>query len=130
MTIIVNVLHGADKGMNAALKKQCQDFCKKVKLSASSTDAERGQVNQNAVDMLADAYPHHNVMLVHPLHKKQFDGDYTQIELQVDPRFGSFQVYVFKSGKFTLQGDGGYINWCFKGNYTRNDKNVTFKQRG
>ncbi|OQV05469.1 hypothetical protein CLAIMM_10202 [Cladophialophora immunda] len=45
------------------------------------------------------------------------------------PNSGSvltYSCYVFDSGPFVLQGDGGYLNWCFAGNFIRNGNNVNF----
>jgi hypothetical protein len=41
-----------------------------------------------------------------------------------------YGVYVFCSGEFILKGDGGYINWGFRGSYKRNDNKVTFFSLG
>ncbi|MFF1921045.1 hypothetical protein ACFVW8_10800 [Streptomyces sp. NPDC058221] len=37
-----------------------------------------------------------------------------------------FDVYVFDKGKFSNDGDGGYINWAYYGDATRDDKVATF----
>ena len=42
-----------------------------------------------------------------------------------------FGVWVFESGTFVNQGDGGYINWCFGGSFKRsgqNNQTVTFSK--
>jgi len=43
--------------------------------------------------------------------------------------FAIYHVYVFKSGTFINEGDGGYINWAFtsKHCYDRKDKELHFK---
>ncbi|MCY9402193.1 stress response protein YvgO, partial [Bacillus haynesii] len=33
-----------------------------------------------------------------------------------------------ESGQFTNQGDGGWINWAFKGWFDRNGQNVTVRK--
>ncbi|KAI9656801.1 MAG: hypothetical protein M1821_003440 [Bathelium mastoideum] len=38
-----------------------------------------------------------------------------------------YESTVFKRGYFIRLGDGGYINWCFQGNYDRNANAVQFK---
>jgi hypothetical protein len=40
-----------------------------------------------------------------------------------------YVVFIFKSGTFVNQGDGGFINWAFQGNWKRSgnqNKTVTF----
>lgn len=38
----------------------------------------------------------------------------------------TFGIWVFESGAFTNQGDGGWINWAFKGRFERNGNHVKF----
>jgi hypothetical protein len=38
-----------------------------------------------------------------------------------------YETVVFRSGHLTRLGDGGYINWCFEGNFERMDNFVVFK---
>jgi hypothetical protein len=37
-----------------------------------------------------------------------------------------YEVCVFQKGTMTLLGDGGYINWCFEGNFNRMENHVEF----
>jgi len=39
-----------------------------------------------------------------------------------------FGIWIFESGTFVNQGDGGYINWAFQGWFDRNGNSVTFYQ--
>lgn len=39
-----------------------------------------------------------------------------------------FDVYVFDKGKFSNDGDGGYTNWAYYGDATRDGSEATFKQ--
>ncbi|MFJ7258090.1 hypothetical protein ACIQWV_37480 [Streptomyces sp. NPDC098085] len=41
---------------------------------------------------------------------------------------GVFDIYVFDKGKFSNDGDGGYINWAFYGDFTRDGSEVAFEQ--
>lgn len=40
-----------------------------------------------------------------------------------------YKVFVFRSGKFRNKGDGGFINWCFQGNFRRDGGLITFSKR-
>lgn len=37
-----------------------------------------------------------------------------------------YEIVVFESGYLVNLGDGGYINWCFEGNFDRSGETVTF----
>ncbi|MEU0523795.1 hypothetical protein [Streptomyces niveus] len=39
-----------------------------------------------------------------------------------------FDVYVFDKGTFSNDGDGGYTNWAFYGDFTRDGMQATFEQ--
>ncbi|MEW1722828.1 stress protein [Streptomyces sp. NPDC093109] len=39
-----------------------------------------------------------------------------------------YGLWIFESGEFTNTGDGGWINWGFRGWFDRNDKHVKFKR--
>jgi hypothetical protein len=55
-------------------------------------------------------------------YRKTFDGGLLG---QID-----YGIWVFRSaGVFKNKGDGGYINWAFYGDTTRNGGTVTFKAR-
>jgi hypothetical protein len=41
-----------------------------------------------------------------------------------------YETVVFRNGHLTRLGDGGYINWCFEGNFDRMDNFVVFKSIG
>ncbi|MDM5152688.1 stress protein [Bacillus sp. DX1.1] len=38
----------------------------------------------------------------------------------------TFGIWVFEDGEFTNQGDGGWINWAFRGWFDRNGSHVKF----
>ncbi|WP_420079097.1 stress protein [Streptomyces sp. JL4002] len=41
---------------------------------------------------------------------------------------GTYRVLVFESGEFTNHGDGGWINWAFRGWFDRDGGHVTFRR--
>lgn len=43
--------------------------------------------------------------------------------------YPKFRVVVFESGEITNNGDGGYINWAFRGDFERDDMTVTFNKK-
>ena len=40
----------------------------------------------------------------------------------------TFGICAFEEGTFVNEGDGGYINWAFRGRFDRNDKHVAFRK--
>lgn len=42
--------------------------------------------------------------------------------------YGSYRILVFESGTFTNHGDGGYINWAYRGWLTRDGMTVHFRK--
>ena len=40
----------------------------------------------------------------------------------------TYDVHVFRKGTLVNLGDGGYINWCFSGNYDRTGMSVRFSE--
>jgi hypothetical protein len=73
----------------------------------------------NMVDSLYASAPTANIMVCHDC---SFDLDsgalFTHYELDISAGLGFTQGYdiaVFDSGTVQLNGDGGYINWCYSG---------------
>lgn len=58
-----------------------------------------------------------NYVICHTKHDKKFDGkegpdwshQHREFDVQVGGTIG-YEIYAFKAGSFTLQGDGGYLN--------------------
>lgn len=48
---------------------------------------------------------------------------HVEVPLDTVPRTQGYECYLFTSGTFELQGDGGFENWAFDGNYTRDPSN-------
>ena len=46
------------------------------------------------------------------------------------PEIIHFNVFVFRKRFLIRVGDGGYLNWCFEGNFDRSDNQVVFEEIG
>jgi hypothetical protein len=75
-------------------------------------------------DIDHSAHPGWNCVVVHTKHDTKFDGkqgaDYAHEHKEIKMKFpaGStigFEIYTFRSGTFTLKGDGGYQNVSLPG---------------
>ncbi|MEU4359889.1 stress protein [Streptomyces virginiae] len=97
-------------------------------LRAIKTD-DRGTFVQEAVDKAFKAAGgRHNVMLFNlsQNYNDQFQG--TRVYANVQWGNIHYGLWIFESGQFTNQGDGGWINWGFVGWYERNGGHVKFNR--
>ncbi|MEV6683311.1 stress protein [Streptomyces erythrochromogenes] len=89
----------------------------------------RGTFVQEAIDKAFKAAgSRHNVMLFNlsQNYNDQFQG--TRVYANVQWGNIHYGLWVFESGQFTNQGDGGWINWGFVGWYERNGGHVKFNR--
>ncbi|MCJ1438130.1 hypothetical protein MMC27_007517 [Xylographa pallens] len=87
------------------------------------------QFTQNMCDQLRAAFPSKNIMIVHPSYTANFvNAQQAHVECPITwPRTQGYTCIGFDSGSFQLQGDGGFENYCYNGNYTNNGNgSVTF----
>jgi hypothetical protein len=107
-----------------------QRFTAIGQLGAKEHDIESA-FTQSMVAKLTRQYP--DIIIYHD-QDSQFNGvngiNSVHIHVECSLDFFSwtqgYEVQVFDSGTFTAVGDGGYLNWCFGGNYERNGNTVTF----
>ncbi|MFI5618640.1 stress protein [Streptomyces sp. NPDC051567] len=92
---------------------------------------ERGQNREGYVKSLMEggfyeAGQRYNVMVINDSvsHSTNLHG--VVYDARVSGIHGKYRVLVFESGTFTNHGDGGWINWAFRGWFDRNGGNVTF----
>ena len=59
-------------------------------------------------------------------HKQSFRG----VRFYSNARYGNliYGIWVFESGTFVNKGDGGYLNWAFRGQFKRNGGRVRFRK--
>ncbi|GAA1774233.1 MULTISPECIES: hypothetical protein [Streptomonospora] len=98
------------------------------------TAIERNQNRSGYVKSLMegafyDAGQSYNVMVVKADHPYSFDLDNIVYDGTVHASgYPAFRVLVFDSGRFTNEGDGGYINWAFRGWFDRSGMTVDFRK--
>lgn len=77
-----------------------------------------------------------NVLMYNALSGRVPHAEFHGIRTRYVVYYGSFhripyRVVVFRSGTFIRQGDGGFINWRFRGSFRRSgSRSVTFFRRG
>ncbi|GAA1555393.1 MULTISPECIES: stress protein [Streptomyces] len=90
---------------------------------------DRGSFVQQAVDKAFDAAGgRHNVMLFNLSHN--YDDRFSGTRVYANVQWGNvhYGLWIFESGQFTNQGDGGWINWGFRGWFDRDGGHVNFRR--
>ena len=91
----------------------------------------REKFTNDSVDRLAQEFPDYNVLLVHTAHHFE-SGEHVHKHVEFYTGAGNsygYEVYLMRKGQktvFILDGDGGFINWCFTGSYTKDGHRVEF----
>jgi hypothetical protein len=91
----------------------------------------REKFTNDSVDRLAQEFPDYNVLLVHTAHHFE-SGEHVHKHVEFYTGAGNsygYEVYLMRKGQktvFILDGDGGFINWCFTGSYNRDGHRVEF----
>ncbi|MCJ1328675.1 hypothetical protein MMC10_005352 [Thelotrema lepadinum] len=87
---------------------------------------------QQQLGEVSSKNPGKNIMIVYVKHdaSKLVNSQMSQIECDCPASKSklSYSCYIFDSGPFQLQGDGGYLNWAFTGNFVRDKNKVTFSK--
>ncbi|MFD7078955.1 hypothetical protein [Streptomyces sp. NPDC059918] len=89
----------------------------------------RGGFVQEAVDKAFKAAgSRHNVMLFNLSHN--YNDKFRGTKVYANVQWGNihYGLWIFESGEFTNEGDGGWINWGFVGWYERNGGHVKFNR--
>lgn len=83
---------------------------------------------RNTAFFKADAKYNVMVFNLSQAHRDRFQG----VKLYASATYGDivYGIWVFESGTFYNDGDGGYINWAFRGWFDRDGGEVRFRERG
>lgn len=73
-----------------------------------------------------EAGGNYNVMVFNL--SQDYEERFTGVQLYGSATYGDvvYGIWVFEEGEFTKKGDGGWINWAFKGFFDRNGDYVKF----
>ncbi|TFK34169.1 hypothetical protein BDQ12DRAFT_738343 [Crucibulum laeve] len=110
-----------------------------VKLITGRIQADkdaRSKFTVQVVGEFAKKYPNYNIVVCHTDHTKQFNGaegkDWGHKHQEFGVGFGKtvgYEIYWFKGGWFQRKGDGGYLNWAYRGKVLKTEdggKRITF----
>ncbi|MGW7414406.1 stress protein [Streptomyces sp. NPDC054863] len=70
----------------------------------------------------------YNVMVINNSNRHSTNLRGVVYDAKVSGIHGTYRVLVFESGDFANHGDGGWINWAFRGWFDRDGGNVTFRR--
>jgi hypothetical protein len=105
-----------------------------LNIDAHEHQAEE-KFTQDSVEALRKEYPNYNVLLCHSAFKQNFtQSTHQHYEFPLTPpRTQGYEVFIFKAGEFWLQGDGGFLNWAYDGNFVvdpNDGKHIIFSDPG
>ncbi|MFF9654095.1 hypothetical protein [Streptomyces sp. NPDC014622] len=121
-------------GITVDVTKSVVDISKRL-YNIISQAIERKQNRSGYVKSLMegsfyDAGQRYNVMVIKADHRYTANLKHIVYDAKVKGGgYPTFRVIVFESGVFTNRGDGGYINWAFRGWFKRDGMTVTFRKR-
>jgi hypothetical protein len=109
-----------------------------IPLKINDDNKKREQYTQSFVNQASKSYPQWNVVICHPGHtatpNEKSPNTYVRhqhLELGMTVGTCGYDVYFSPKGKafqFVNQGDGGFINWAFSGEFSRNGNTITASQ--
>jgi hypothetical protein len=101
----------------------------------SADDDKRAKFTLQFVTVASKKFPNHNVVICHTNHtatpNENTPGTYVRhkhIEIGMTVGTCGYDAYFSPMGKpfqFVNQGDGGYINWAYYGQFARNGNTIT-----
>jgi hypothetical protein len=101
-----------------------------VKSLQASDNDKRAAFTQRMIAELNQKYPNYNFIISHHRSSKAEGPGIVHNHVELPMAVGSCGYEIFASPKgqpfkFVLNGDGGYINWAFSGNFNRDGNTLT-----
>jgi hypothetical protein len=91
---------------------------------------KRNRWTPKYVESITKSNPGYNVLLIHTKHIADLTGVQYQglipFKISAEEEL-EYTLYIFDYGTVELQGDGGFLNWAFEENFTRNGNLVEFR---
>ncbi|MBD2608896.1 hypothetical protein H6G81_31360 [Scytonema hofmannii FACHB-248] len=98
-------------------------------LAAIGRDNEKREAfTRNFVEEAHKQFPDYNVVIIHTQHSTWGTWIHQHVELPMTIGTCGYEIYFSVRGQgFTLanNGDGGYLNWAYYGEYTRNSNSIS-----
>jgi len=103
-----------------------------AKLAINNDDKKREAYTQQFVQQASQKYPGYNVVICHPKHRISGANIHQHHELPMTVGTCGYDIYFSQKGKpftFVNEGDGGFINWAFNGEFNRNGNTLAATQQ-
>ncbi|MCH0542554.1 hypothetical protein I3F58_23950 [Streptomyces sp. MUM 203J] len=128
---VVNSEAGAQAG-KADVAVAILDITKRL-IGIVNNAIERKQNRSGYVKSLMEgafyeAGQRYNVMVINNSNRHTAHLRGVKYDARISGHYGTYRVLVFESGEFTNHGDGGWINWAFRGWFDRNGSHVKFRR--
>jgi len=101
-----------------------------VKQLQAEDNEKRAAFTQRTIAELNQKYPDYNFVITHHKNSKA-EGPgvvHQHVELPMAVGSAGYEIFGSRKGqpfKFVLNGDGGFINWAFGGDFTRDGNTLT-----
>ncbi|MGW0395001.1 stress protein [Streptomyces sp. NPDC003042] len=120
------------QGLHIAVAAAVLDITRQVMRIATEA-VERNQNRSGYVKSLMEGSfyesgQRYNVMVINDENRYSTALNGVVYDAKVSGVHGRYRVLVFESGQFTNQGDGGWINWAFRGWFDRDGGHVNFRR--
>ena len=88
---------------------------------------DRGEFVEQAVQEAFDRDGGDYNVVMHNL-SQGYEENLEGVKLYANVRYGkvNYGLWIAEGGEFTNTGDGGYINWAFRGWFDRDDNTISF----
>ncbi|MBW4608159.1 MAG: hypothetical protein KME22_13285 [Hassallia sp. WJT32-NPBG1] len=101
-----------------------------VKTLQGNDNDKRAAFTQRTIAELSQKYPGYNFVITHHKGSKAEGPGVRHDHVELPMAVGSCGYEIFGSPKgqpfkFVLNGDGGYINWAFSGDFNRDGNTLT-----
>ncbi len=103
-----------------------------VKALKNDDKEKRAAFTQRTVDELVRKYPDYNFVITRYKQSKTSGQSIIHHHVEMNQHVGTvgYEIYAAPKGKpfkFSLNGDGDFINWAFRGDFNRNGNTLTAK---
>lgn len=99
--------------------------------AVKNDNEKRKKFTQEFVEKASREYPNYNVVIVHPRHSTWGTWIHQHYELPMTSGTCGYDAFFSRKGQgFTLanHGDGGYLNWAYIGEFSRNGNSVSARE--
>jgi hypothetical protein len=95
-------------------------------------DEKRSEFTQRTISELTQKYPDYNFVITHHKGSKAEGPEvvHDHVELKMAAGSAGYEIFGSRKGqpfRFELNGDGGYLNWAFGGDFNRDGNTLTAK---